>query len=127
GRPSGGGTFVRKLETAGSGMRTRQFNDSGGCAEGWALASGGSGVYVAGQTDGTLPGQTGAGTWDAFVRKYDASGTELWTRQFGTSSFELTWAVAADPSGVYVAGTTAGALPGQTNAGAWDAFVRKYN
>ena len=127
GQTNAGGAFVRKYDAAGTEGWTRQFNASGGSTYGWAVASDGSSVYVAGQTDGTLPGQSSAGTWDAFVRKYDASGAELWTRQFGTSSFELTWAVAADPSGVYVAGTTAGALPGQTNAGAWDAFVRKYN
>lgn len=39
--------------------------------------------YVVGETFGTLPGQTPAGTLDAFIRKYDAAGTELWTRQFG--------------------------------------------
>src|SRR6266700_539846 len=127
GQTNAGGAFVRKYDAAGTEGWTRQFNASGGSTYGWAVASDGSSVYVAGQTDGTLPGQSSAGTWDAFVRKYDAAGAELWTRQFGTSSFELTWAVAADPSGVYVAGTTAGALPGQTNAGAWDAFVRKYN
>jgi len=127
GQTSAGGAFVRKYDTAGTEIWTRQFNASGGSTYGWAVGSDGSGVYVAGQTDGTLPGQTSAGTWDAFVRKYDASGTELWTRQFGTSSFELTWAVAADASGAYVGGTTAGAFPGQTNSGGWDAFVRKYD
>ena len=92
-----------------------------------SVATDSSGVYVTGSTQGTLPGQTAAGDGDAFLRKYDASGTELWTRQFGTSSFELTWAVAADASGAYVGGTTAGAFPGQTNSGGWDAFVRKYD
>ena len=32
--------------------------------------------YVVGETFGTLPGQTPAGTLDAFIRKYDPSGTE---------------------------------------------------
>ena len=37
-------------------------------------------VYVAGETRGTLAGQISVGGQDAFVRKYDASGSELWTR-----------------------------------------------
>ena len=76
-----------------------------------------SGVYVAGFTFGTLPGQTSAGGWDAFVRKYDATGTELWTRQFGTTSLDAANGVAVDASGVYVAGCTDGTLPGQTSTG----------
>ena len=127
GQTSTGGAFVRKYDAAGAEAWTRQFNALDGSTHAWGVASDGSSVYVAGQTDGTLPGETSAGTWDAFVRKYDASGTEVWTRQFGTSSFELTWAVAANASGVYVAGTTSGVFPGQTSAGAWDAFVRKYD
>ena len=43
-----------------------------------------SGVYVAGGTDGALPGQTSLGGTDAFVRKYDHQGNELWTQQFGS-------------------------------------------
>src|SRR3989338_735964 len=35
-----------------------------------------SGVYVTGRTQGALPGQTSAGSQDAFVRKYDLDGNE---------------------------------------------------
>lgn len=41
-------------------------------------------VYIAGLTEGAFPGYTNAGGRDAFIRKYDAAGNELWTRQFGT-------------------------------------------
>src|SRR3989304_644994 len=49
-----------------------------------------------------------------------------WTRQFGTSSFDVAYAVAVDGSGVYVAGRTDGTLPGEMSAGGDDAFLRKY-
>ena len=52
-----------------------------------------------------------------FVRKYDTDGKELWTRQFGSTSYDYGYGVAVDGSGVYVAGYTTGALPGQTSAG----------
>src|SRR3989454_283435 len=86
-----------------------------------------SGVYVAGLTWDALPGQTSAGSGDAFLRKYDASGNVLWTRQFGSSDFDQADNVAVDASGAYVAGVTAGAFPGQTSAGSADAFVIKYD
>ena len=128
GQSSAGSTdaFVRKYDSAGTEVWTRQFGSSSfDLALGVSADS--SGVYVAGQTSGTLPGQTSAGGRDAFVRKYDSAGTEVWTRQFGTSSFDQARGVSVDSSGVYVAGFTIGTLPGQTSAGGGDAFVRKYD
>jgi hypothetical protein len=84
--------------------------------------------YVVGETFGTLPGQTPAGTLDAFIRKYDPSGAESWTRQFGAWERDIAWAVAVAPDGnAHVVGQTEGVLPGQRSTGGWDAFVRKYD
>lgn len=86
-----------------------------------------SGVYAAGSTYGVLPGQSGFGRLDALVRKYDFSGNEVWTRQFGTDRSDGSQAVAATDAGVYVGGATSGQFPGQSSAGGRDAFVRKYD
>lgn len=91
-----------------------------------AIAVNASGVYVAGATQGILPGQTGAGDSDGFLRKYDLNGAEVWTRQFGTPASDEIVSMAIDASGLYVAGTTSGTI-GQASAGAVDAFVRKYD
>lgn len=92
-----------------------------------AIAVNASGVYVAGATQGTLPGQTGAGDSDGFLRKYDVNGSVVWTRQFGTSESDEILSMAVDASGLYLAGATTGALVGQTSAGSVDAFVSKYD
>ena len=92
-----------------------------------AIAVNASGVYVAGATQGMLPGQTAAGDADAFLRKYALDGTEAWTRQFGTFESDEILSIAIDASGLYVAGMTTSALGGQTSAGSADAFVRKYD
>ncbi|MBI2820490.1 MAG: hypothetical protein HYX73_10970, partial [Acidobacteria bacterium] len=120
--------FVRKYDSNGNELWTRQFGTaSPDQARGVAVDA--TSVYIVGGTNGALPGQTSAGSSDAFVRRYDANGTELWTRQFGSSSFGFDEAlgVAVDSTGVYVTGTAGGTLPGQTSAGAGDAFVRKYD
>ena len=50
-----------------------------------------------------------------FVRKYDAGGSEVWTRQFGAASIRNDLARAVDADGnVYVPGELGGLLPGQT-------------
>jgi hypothetical protein len=104
---------------------TRQFgtrrNDTA-----QAVVSGPGGVYVAGRVNGALPGAVAKGGSDAFVRKYSANGKELWTRQFGTPERDAATAVASDATGIYVAGTTRGRLPGETANGLSDGFLRKY-
>lgn len=128
GQSSSGGTdaFLRKYDSNGGEVWTRQFGTAGfdGIAK---VSADASGVYVVGATGGALPGQSHAGAIDAFVRKYDTNGNELWTRQFGTASNDVTNSVSVDASGVYVGGLTGGTLPGQVSAGDADAFIRKYD
>jgi len=126
-----GGTldaFVRKYGASGREDWTRQFGAwERDIAWGVALDRVGA-AYVVGQTEGALPGQHSAGGWDAFIRKYDPSGAELWTRQFGAGGADIASGVAVHPNGeVSVVGTTSSALPGQAAAGSFDAFVRRYN
>jgi hypothetical protein len=120
--------FVRKYDPNGNEVWTRQFGTAAGdYANGVAVGSAGE-IYVVGFTTGSLAGQTPAGGEDAFVRRYDASGNELWTRQFGSPSLDQATSVAVGDAGeVYVVGYTDGALPGQTSAGGSDAFVRRYD
>jgi hypothetical protein len=72
------------------------------------------GVYAAGSAGGALIANTAE--TGAFVRKYDASGTELWTRQFGDTGTGVT-GIAVSDSGVYVTGVTRSALGGQVSLG----------
>ena len=122
GSPGTSDVFLRKYDASGGVAWTRQFGSPGGDA-GFGVAANPLGVYVVGQTDGIFPGGGGARGPDAFLRKYDASGALLGTRQFGSSGFDKANAAAVGGSGVYVAGETNGAFPGETNAGGVDAFL----
>ena len=85
-------------------------------------------VYVSGETYGDLDGNISAGMWDLFVVKYNINGVKQWTRQLGTTGFEIGGSITSDFSGnVYVTGSTSGNLDGNTNAGSNDLFVAKYN
>jgi len=117
--------FLAKYDHEGSLLWIRQFGSAAGdIALGVALD--GAGVYVAGFTYGAFPGQPRFGKEDAFIRKYDFEGTEVWTRQFGTTANDRIRALAVDIRGVYVTGRTEGALPGQRLTGLSDIFVRNY-
>ena len=99
---------------------------------GAALTTGLDGsIYVAGyMSSPTLDGQTNSGQWDAFIAKFGADGTKVWTNLIGSStraSADFGQAVTTGLDGsIYVAGYTGGNLDGQTNQGGNDAFVTKF-
>ncbi len=104
---------------------TRQYGSTE-FDEAHAVGYGEFGVYAAGETAGTFPGQASAGgSRDAFISLHDESGNLKWVRQFGTSAEDIATGVAGDGSGAYVVGYTGGALGGQV--GAYDSFIRKYD
>jgi hypothetical protein len=118
--------FVRRYYLSGDEAWTHQFGTPAN-DQAFAIAAAAASVYVAGSTSGALPGQVNVGVQDAFVRKYDADGVEIWTRQFGTPATDQVFGISVRASGVYVAGVTGFRLPGQTTAGGSDAFARRYN
>lgn len=67
------------------------------------------------------------GTVLLFTDPGPMAGQQITYRQFGTPAYDAVEGVSATAEGVYVVGSTGGALPGQTNAGSGDVFVRKYD
>jgi Beta-propeller repeat len=93
-------------------------------------------VYIAGQTQGTLPSgslpanvRAGKGSdIDAFVAKYSKAGDRLWVRQLGTSGLDEAQAIAVDAAGkIYVTGETTKAFLGGTAAGKSDAWMTVFD
>jgi len=121
--------YLRKYDVDGTPIWTRQFGSTGldDCFAG-NVEAGKDRVIVGGGVTGALPGQTGAGGMDAFLRAYDSDGNVLWTHQFGTNAQDTVRNVALDGHGdIYVAAQTDGELPGQTSAGDRDAVVAKFD
>ncbi|MCH8047615.1 MAG: SBBP repeat-containing protein [Planctomycetes bacterium] len=120
----GADAFVSKYDSSGTLQWTRQFGTASPDTAIGVSADGLGSVYISGKTEGGLEG-VNAGSLDAFVSKYDSSGTLRWTRQFGTTRLDIGAAVSADGLGsVYISGYTQGDLDGP-NAGGWDAFLAK--
>ena len=124
----GDDAFIRKYDSNGNHIWTRRFGTRGNDSASSVVVDGAGNLYVAGRVGGPLPGHTGLGGYDVFLRRYDSDGIELWTRQFGTRQDDQAYAVTVDSQGdLYIAGRTGGALPGHTRTGREDAFVVKYN
>ena len=85
-------------------------------------------VYVTGDTDGALLQLPHPLNSDALIRKYDASGAELWTKELVASGAQVGTSISVAHDGrVFVTGSTSGvALPGQVDAGSYDGFLVVY-
>ncbi len=116
--------FVSKYDDAGNLLWIRQLGTSVQDYSYGVSADGLGNVYMSGWTWGSLGGPS-AGSYDAFVSKYDGAGNFLWTRQLGTSAWEEAYGVSADALGsLYISGLTKGSLGG-AHIGWDDAFIAK--
>jgi hypothetical protein len=127
GRFVGGATdgFVAVYGVGGDARWRRQVGTTGADRLS-AVVARADGLFLSGSTDGAFEDQANAGGLDAFVGKLAPLGRPLWFRQFGSPSDDDAVALGADGKGVYVAGSTSGALPDGEHLGEWDGFVRKY-
>jgi hypothetical protein len=120
--------ILAKYNADGVVQWTRQIGTIWGpdSAAGVSVDAGGN-VYITGYTDGAFgyPWDPLNNSTAAFLSKYDAQGSELWTLPFGTSSDDLATDVFVDAAGnAFVTGHTWGSLGGP-NAGGYDAFIAK--
>jgi hypothetical protein len=123
-------TYVIKLDTNGNEQWRTTIGTSGflNFDESYGITVGDDGgVYATGWTNGNLAGQN-QGVYDNWLaRLNNATGTVEWTRQYGTSDYEWSWAVETDSqNNVYTTGWTLGSLGG-SNAGSFDAYITKFD
>jgi hypothetical protein len=119
--------YLRKLDAAGNVVWSRLLG-SPAEAGGFAVAvDGDDNVVVAGQTRSLLTDVAYGGGYDSFVTKFDAEGTEVWTRQAQPFADDAALSLAVDASGaVFVAGRTDGAVAaGLSHGGGSDAYLMK--
>jgi hypothetical protein len=130
GNSSAGGDdlFLIKYNSSGTKQWTKQLGTVGNDYGTGVVTDSSGNIYITGYTNAGLDGNINAGGNDAFLVKYNSSGTKQWTRQLGTTAEDVALDVRADPSdNIYVAGYTYGGLDGNTNAGLGDMFFIKYN
>jgi Beta-propeller repeat len=122
---SGGPTlpdvFVQKLGPAGNVLWTQTFGTISSDQPNGLVTDSAGNVYVSGRLESGLSNQ------DAFLAKYNASGTQQWLRRFGTAGSDYVASVKLDPTGnpVVVGGCGNGLAPG--GGGGADPFARKYD
>ena len=127
-------SVITKYDDDGSLQWSRQFG-SPGSETVWDMASDGSNIYSAGNTTNQFDNNISEGGNDAYLAKYDSDGNQQWVKQYGTSTFEESFAVATDNNGnIYTGGHTLGSLAGPNknlllpnNAPSTDSFIVKFD
>ena len=121
----GDDAFIIKYDPSGNHLWSRQIGPPNveNCN---AATTGSSGdIYISGFTTGNLGGSSSGGA-DAFLVKYDPSGTHLWSGKVDSGYYDNSLAVAADAFGnIYISGKTDGDIV--LSAGGTDAFLVKFN
>ena len=120
--------FLMKLSSEGTQLWKAQIgSNSWDSAKAISISSDGS-LYIAGDANGSVDGQAYVGSSDAFLVKYNSSGTMLWTKQIGTSNADKATGIASGPDGsIYLIGYTEGSIGGKNNLGFSDAFLMKFS
>ncbi len=85
-------------------------------------------LYVTGLTYGVIESGVPWGGNDIFLSKVTTGGGVAWTRQWGSSGEDRSYALATDAAGnLYLAGSTSGGLGGFSNIGGLDCFLMKFS
>jgi len=120
---------LAKFDNTGARLWIRQFGSAGNDYGAGVVTDAAGNVYVAGTTDGALPGSTSAGHDDTFLAKFDSDGTQQWAHQVGTAASEDVTGAAIDAAGnIYLAGYVTdpdNALPSAPEAP--HGFLAKYD
>lgn len=129
--------FVEKHDpSTGAMLWTQQLTAALTVVEGYGITSDPSNnVYITGYTSGALPGNSLTGSNDAYIAKYNSSGTRLWIQQLGATYSgsgvdTYGYGITSDASAnIYITGYTYGDLDGNTLTQQYDsdAFVTKYD
>ena len=125
--PGDGDAFVSKFSPDGALLWSTYLGGSEGDGVHTIAEDGEGNVYVAGITSSSdFPTPVGYDTsyngwlWDAFISRFSASGTLLWSTYLGGDSGESASAITSDGDGnIYVAGAT-GSADFPTTPGAYD-------
>jgi hypothetical protein len=116
--------YLSKYDSQGNLQWIKQFGSPGDDEAYSLFIDANDNLFLSGFTDGELGG-TNAGSYDAWVARYDTNGNQLWIRQFGTSDRDDAYAIRSDNDGnLFVTGITQGSL-GDINAGSFDGWLAK--
>jgi hypothetical protein len=119
--------FIAQYDSSGNLQKTNLVGASGGTVYAYGIAVNSSNqVFITGNTDTSISGQSIFSPPNSFIAQYDNTLTLKWTKIFSGAN-NYGYGIAADSnSNSYITGYTKAGLNGQTQTGSQDYFVIKY-
>ena len=115
-------TTVRKLNADGKQLWSKTQSGLSGMVVGGMTTDAKANLYLTGKYS------TSSRSRDVFTRKLNSSGSTLFTKTFGTTTYDDARGIATlDGSEIYLTGATQGALVPPYRGGENDGYVRKLN
>lgn len=131
--------FVAKWNSSGQLQWAKRFGNANDQNVRGVAVDPQSNVYITGSFLGSIDFGGGALTQDGccfediFIAKFDTNGTHLWSKDFGDTGWQKSYAITADANGVVIAGSFqqlldfgGGALQAEAD-GTFDLFVAKFS
>jgi hypothetical protein len=84
-------------------------------------------LYASGYTDGAFEQAANAGSFDAFLTRWNADGSRAWTRQWGGEGPEFAQSVVQHGARVFVAGYSPSSIDRQAVIGGHDVFLTLFD
>ncbi len=119
--------FMRKYDNIGTEIFSIQFGTNGtDNVQSCRLDSVGN-VYLTGSTNGSLPGNSNSGDFDAMLIKFTNAGSLVFMKQLGTPAFdEFSASIINSRDEIFAVGSTMGSYTIQ-NAGGTDIITNKFD
>jgi len=123
-----GDVVIAKYDTDGNLGWVRLLGSSDG-EEGHSIVFDPSGyLYIAGDTCGTLDGNSPLESEDIFLAKYDINGNKIWVKLLGSTRYARSPDIALNAEGnILMTGYTQGNVGSQTNTGEEDIILAKFD
>jgi TolB-like protein len=127
--------FVAKFSPTGVHLWSERFGDSEAQYVNSIACDASGNVIITGSFEGSVDFGGGtlasAGMWDAYVAKFNPSGTHLWSKRFGDADEQGVNSVTADASGnIILGGNFGGAVncggDELNSEGSFDFFIAKF-
>ncbi|PZO17591.1 MAG: hemolysin [Leptolyngbya foveolarum] len=116
--------YLMKFDSEGTLLWQQQFGTAGDDQAYSLHIDDADRIFVGGYTNSSLAG-TNAGSFDAWIARYDQQGQRQWIEQFGTSDRDELYGLTSDNNGnLYATGITQGST-GALNAGSFDGWTAK--
>ena len=129
GATSAGGLdiFLAKFDSSGNRIFTQQFGTNQDDIGYGVVVDNSGNIYITGSTKGIL-GSSSFGLLDVFLAKFNSSWVNQFIVQFGSGQDDVGYSIGlSGVDNIYITGSTAGNLPGNTSSGLTDIFLAKFN